>query len=57
MLEWVAMLSSKDLPDPGNEPMSPALAGVFFTTGATWEAHKKAMVNFEYTCQEPLSCF
>ena len=57
MLEWVAMLSSKDLPDPGNEPMSPALAGVFFTTGATWEAHKKAMINFEYTCQEPLSCF
>ena len=34
MLEWVAMPSSKDLPDPGIEPMSPALAGVFFTTGA-----------------------
>ena len=30
------------LPDPGIEPMSlasPALAGGFFTTGATWEAH------------------
>ena len=30
-----------DLPDPGTEPvslMSPALAGGFFTTGATWEA-------------------
>ena len=30
-----------DLPDPGMEPMSlmsPALAGRFFTTGATWEA-------------------
>ena len=30
-----------DLPDPGIEPvslMSPALAGGFFTTGATWEA-------------------
>ena len=31
-----------DLPDPGIEPMSPvspALAGGFFTTNATWEAH------------------
>ena len=30
-----------DLPDPGIEPtslLSPALAGMFFTTGATWEA-------------------
>ena len=30
-----------DLPDPGIEPvslMSPALAGKFFTTSATWEA-------------------
>ena len=30
----------KDLPDPGIEPtslMSPALAGGFFTTRATWE--------------------
>ena len=30
-LEWVAMPSSKsDLPDPGIEPVSPALAGSFF---------------------------
>ena len=32
-----------DLPDPGIEPtslMSPALAGRFFTTSATWEAHQ-----------------
>ena len=32
---------SGDLPDPGIEPsslMSPALAGRFFTTSATWEA-------------------
>ena len=31
-----------DLPDPGIElvsPVSPALAGRFFTTSATWEAH------------------
>ena len=27
-----------DLSDPGILPESPALAGGFFTTGATWEA-------------------
>ena len=35
ILEWIAMLSFRDLPDPGIEPMSfmsPALAGRFFTT-------------------------
>ena len=25
--------------NPGIEPVSPALAGGFFTTGTTWEAH------------------
>ena len=33
----------EDLSDPGIEPMSivsPALAGGFFTTSATWEAHQ-----------------
>ena len=30
--EWVAISLSKDLPDPGIEPMPPALAGEFFTT-------------------------
>ena len=32
-----------DLPDPGVEPaslISPALAGEFFTTCTTWEAHE-----------------
>ena len=31
-----------DLPDPGTTPVSftfPALAGKFFTTSTTWEAH------------------
>ena len=28
-----------DLPDPGIEAMSPTLAGGFFTTGVTREAH------------------
>ena len=42
ILEWVACPSSGDLPDPGIKPpllVSPALAGRFFTTSATWEAH------------------
>ena len=37
--------SPGDLPDPGIEPGSlkfPALAGEFFTTRATWEAHLRA---------------
>ena len=40
ILEWVAKLSSGDLPDPGIEPtslVSPALAGGFFTTSGTLE--------------------
>ena len=44
ILEWVAMPSSRDLPTPGITPTSltsPALAGRFFTPGATWEAQKK----------------
>ena len=32
ILEWVAISFSRDLPDPGIEPASPALAGGFFTT-------------------------
>ena len=32
ILEWVAIPSPGDLPDPGIEPESPALAGRFFTT-------------------------
>ena len=31
----------RDLPDPGIEPASPALAGGFFTTSATWEARSQ----------------
>ena len=39
ILEWVALSSYRGgLPDPGIDPGSPALAGKFFTTSATWEA-------------------
>ena len=49
ILEWVAISSSRDLPDPGIEltsPASPALAGGFFTTAPSklrplWEILKK----------------
>ena len=39
ILEQVAISYQRDLPDPGIEPASPALAGEFFTTSTTWEAH------------------
>ena len=38
-LEWIAISSPEDLPDPGPEPescMPPAWAGRLFTTSATW---------------------
>ena len=42
ILEWVAMPHPRDLSGPEIKPeslMSPALAGRFFTTSATWETH------------------
>ena len=42
LLEWVAMPTSREYPNPGIELMSLmclALAGRFFTTIRTWEAH------------------
>jgi len=40
ILEWVACPPTGDIPNKGIEPTtltSPALAGKFFTTSATWE--------------------
>ena len=40
--KWFHFPSPCDLPDPGMEAVSlesPALAGGFFTTSTTWEAH------------------
>ena len=60
ILEWVAMASSGDLPNPKIELASltsPALAGGFFTPSATWEALWKAQwkpcQNLAYTLGEP----
>ena len=42
ILEWVSMVSSGDLPNPGIEPESlyvSCIAGRFFTTSTTWEVH------------------
>ena len=47
ILKWVAMPSSRGFSYPGVKPeslMSPALAGVFVTTSATWEAHIMILV-------------
>ena len=38
ILEWVAMPPPRDLPNPGTEPISLALADGFCATSATWEA-------------------
>ena len=38
ILEWVLFPTSGDLPNPGIELMSPALAGRVLTTSATWKA-------------------
>ena len=49
-LEWVVDLPAEDLPDPGIEPRSlasPALAGRFFTSSGTREAHKPQQVNIK----------
>ena len=45
--------SPGDLPDPGMEPktlVSPALAGRFFTTRATWEARDCMKVKDSQSC-------
>jgi len=39
ILEWVAISLSRGTSPPRIDPASPALAGRFFTTSATWEAH------------------
>ena len=51
MLEWVAMPSIGGSFNPGIKPaslMSPALAGGFFTTSATWEAPYIVKMPFLY---------
>ena len=53
--------SPGDLPDPGIEPGSPALAGRFFTTSATWEAptlvFSQSMVSQRDTAEQQTHVF
>ena len=54
ILKWVAISSSRDIPDPGIKPLSltsPALAGGFFTNGTTWEAPPTLL-----SLESPLDC-
>ena len=56
ILGWVAMIPPGDLPNPGIKPvslMSPALAGEFFTTSATWEAplNTYSLNKYELLCE------
>ena len=45
ILECLPFPPAEDLPDPGIEPTSPALAGGFFTTSATWESKVTLLVE------------
>ena len=50
ILEWVAMLSSRGLPNLGIKPTSlrpPALAGRFFTTSSTWKAQLTSLPSLQ----------
>ena len=52
ILEWVAMPSSGVSSRPRIEPASltsPALAGWFFTTSATWESHNPVGGGISYS--------
>ena len=40
------------LPDPGIEPVSPALAGRFFTTSTTWEVRCRKSGGYQDQCWE-----
>ena len=44
VLEWDAIPSSRGLTYRSNLRLSPALAGGFFTTNATWEAPSRSML-------------
>ena len=49
-----------DVPNPGIEPvslMSPALAGGFFTTSATWEAPNKDPAQSQNKIDKQISNF
>ena len=53
ILEWVAISFSRDLLDPGIEPISPVLAGGFFTTSTTLQCLTRCPVSgWKYTLKQ-----
>jgi len=50
ILEWIAIPPPGDLPNPGVEPVSPALAGRFFTTEPPGQPNKKANIYKPRRC-------
>ena len=60
ILEWVAMPSSRGSSRPRNQTlslMSPALAGEYFTTSATWKPPDVLEPTCNYDPSGLLSCF
>ena len=51
ILEWVTISFSGNIPDPGIKPVSPALAGEFFTTGKLCHLGNLAIVIVNFMCQ------
>ena len=45
ILEWVTIFFSRDLPDPGIRPESPALAGGFFTTKSPGKPYRAIKIK------------
>ena len=59
-LEWVAMPSSRELPNPGIRPeslMSSPLAGKFFTTSTTWKVNETFATNAQVISTLPYHFF
>ena len=50
ILEWVAIPSPQDLPDPGIKTKSPALAGTFFATEPPGKPSGEAPQLAHYQC-------
>ena len=49
ILEWIAISFSRGLPDPGIKPVSPVLAGKFFTTKVPG---KHSMITIEIRAEQ-----
>ena len=49
ILEWVVISFSRALPDPGIQPVSPALAGGLFTSGAPGKPYIVLTVSRHFT--------